>query len=302
MAVLPWLSHLKLTYTGTKFQRDIDRAANEYQSLQQKFAARKQTLQSLMRDTDKLSESNDQLLHELKTVGNDFEDFESEAYHEAEEIENDLLQRIDNVEKEISRASERNLKERNYLFQRNTVEIKIFGMGNIDKHLVMELAPTTMVPHVVDTFVSLVEADFYNGWSLIQRGLLGENTLQAVKRDVAQPQGLTVISTSNSDMHNQLAILQHSPYELANEKYAVVFKDHGPYFYINMDSSAHNHNDVVIGTIVEGREILDFMVQHHFFVSIESMLLKSVNPNSNRVPKKDAMKKGSTVNKEIPRQ
>lgn len=282
LAVLPWLSHVNMAYTGTVLQRTIDQAMTEYQTLQQTFAGRTKTLQKLMRDTDQIKVSNDELLHQLKMAGDTFEDFESEAYRDAEELENDLLQRIDDVEKEISRASERNLKERNYLFQRNTVEIKIRGMGGIDKHLVMELASTTMVPHVVDTFISLVETNYYNGWSIIERGLLGENTLQAVKRDVEQPQGLTVISSSNSDMHNQLALLQHSADELPNEKYAVVFKDHGPYFYINMGGGAHNHNDVVIGSIVQGREILDFMVQHHFFVAIESMVLRSVNPNADR--------------------
>jgi hypothetical protein len=47
---------------------------------------------------------------------------------------------INNVEKEIFRASKRNLKEFGYLFHRNLVEIKILGLAGMDKHLVMELA------------------------------------------------------------------------------------------------------------------------------------------------------------------
>jgi hypothetical protein len=280
LAVLPWLSHLLTVYQGHSLQRTIDQVTTEYRMLQPQFIARKKGLHTAMAETDQLQSSNDALLAQLQRAGDTFVDFNNAVYQESEQIEKGLLQRINDVEQEISRASERNLMERGHLFHRNTVEMRIVGMNGIDKHLVMELASTTLVPHVVDTFISLVLARHYDGWSLLHRGLVNEETLEAVRRDVQQPMGLSVVAGHNSDMHNQLALLQHSD-EQSNIKYSVVFKDHGPYFYINMSDSAdfsHNHNDVVIGTVVQGREILDFMVQNHIFLAIETMELLSVNP------------------------
>jgi hypothetical protein len=305
LAVLPWLFHLSTIYQGHSLQRTIDLATAEYARMQRDFVTRKGTLKTAMADVDVLKSSNDALLGQLTAAGDTMgvDVLDDTAYQTSAKLETGLLQRIGDLEKEITRASERNLKERDYLFHRNYVEMHILGMNGMDKHLVMELGSTTLVPHVVDTFLSLVDKRHYDGWTLLPRSLVdgaggGGETLEAVNRGADQQgkplaAGLHIVASHNSDMHDQLALLQHSDEQL-NVKYAVVFKDHGPYFYINMSSSnddnataagnqnnfSHNHNDVVIGTIVEGREIIDFMAHYHIFLEIQTMELRSVDPRA----------------------
>ena len=83
----------------------------------------------------------------------------------AQDYEDALLERLANVEDEIPRASSMASKHAKLLFQTIRVEIQLAHSAPQpnQQHLVLALAPTTIVPHTVETFVR--NLDFYEGWT-----------------------------------------------------------------------------------------------------------------------------------------
>jgi hypothetical protein len=159
---------------------DLDVLRKDQRTMQRRLARQTDTLKAVSADVDRHRAENDAVLGELKKHGDNFEDFDSSSYEEAEATENAYLKRVVQVETEIQRASERKLVSMGYSVLGGSppirVEIKLnrsvsSGRDGGDT-LIMQLGPTSLIPHSIELFLMLVqEKRFFDGLTLMFRNV-----------------------------------------------------------------------------------------------------------------------------------
>lgn len=186
-------------------------------------------------DTDQQKKKNDVLLGELKKHGDSFEAFDSEHYAEAEAVENAYFKRVEELETEIQRSSERKLATKGYGIFGSTKAIRVeitltADVSTFGNKLVMELGSVSSLAHAIELFLMLVEKKhFYDHLTLMHRSAgssvintipMDSETLQIVSNNFVRGGSPVIGSVTNSEpidvkkqdeiMLLQLAMLEQS--------------------------------------------------------------------------------------------
>lgn len=86
--------------------------------------------------------------------------------------------------------------------------------------------------------------------------------------------------------------------------FPVLFIDHGPHFYINMEDSRPNKKDVCFGKVIEGQAVIDYIVSHEsdfykskFMVGIESVKVIQPKEKERTDHRRSSRSRNGTTNK-----
>jgi hypothetical protein len=290
---VPWMRHSHLQWKINTLRDELTQMQNDQMRLQSRMRTQKDALQKIKRDSDRQQEINDKLLAQLREHGDNYLDFDSDQYAQAEQLEDAYFQRIKELEAEIQRSADRLLVARGYgmPFRRaEAIRVEILlrhSVSTYGNRLVMELGPLNSLNHAIELFLMLVEhKHFYDNLTLMHRSAgrsvistvpMDSETLQIVSSDFVQKDhpvvGSLEAQTLSDDfltkedhfMMDQIAMLEHTE-DFPIRKYSVLFADKGPHFYIHMDNKPNPKTvltETCFGLIVEGQEILDFMSSHH---------------------------------------
>ncbi|GAX15603.1 hypothetical protein FisN_3Hh073 [Fistulifera solaris] len=250
VALAPWAYQIKLYAKVTQTRQKVASLHREQQSLARELEDAKATLKIITADTEKIEATKKEILADLRRQGDNL-DFASQAYAEAEEMENKYLTRVKELEEAIQTASYRHLQ---LYHPKITVKVKVtLTSGN---YFVIQLAPVEVAPHAASHFVRIAEAKLYDGLSLVH-GNSGSGDIYA-----------TMIGTTDNDKFKKANLTKvafvERPEHYKNEKYSVAFSSRGPMFYINMGGEEREvvEGDICFGKVVEGRDVLDAIVRN----------------------------------------
>ena len=252
-------------------QRQLTGIRSTTENWQQRRASAQRELETTRRRVMATQNDNTVALEQLQQghmqLGDDHSDdnaatTNNPSFLAAQDFEDALLERLANVEDEIPRASSRALKHANLLFQTIRVEIQLAHSAPLpnQQHLVLTLAPTTIVPHTVETF--LRNLDFYAGWTLHVSPQHHRIEIVQSVRPGLYVSTTTVGGTAAAVNVHQVALSEHASWDdVPIRPYAVVYKGQGPSFGIVMDNSTASttSSDSVIGYVTQGQPILDYM-------------------------------------------
>ncbi len=273
ISLAPWAYQIKLYAKVTQTRQKVASLHKEQQSIARELEDAKATLQMITADTEKIETTKKELLADLRRQGDNL-DFASQAYADAEEMENKYLTRVKELEEAIQTASYRHLQ---LYHPKSTVKVKVtLTSGNF---FVIQLAPVEVAPHAASHFVRIAEANLYDGLSLVH-GNSGSGDIHA-----------TMIGTTHNDKFNTAKLTKvafvERPEHYKNEKYSgkccgcplkcasacmarfspnilVALSSRGPMFYINMGEEEREviDGDICFGKVEEGRDVLDAIVRN----------------------------------------
>lgn len=307
--VAPWWSVVHSTYRLHQLQSQLKVLQHNATHTQQMRHVLQEEFKTMQKKQQVLQDDNTQAIASLQnggdgmvvdskaddgsSIGNLF----TPQLVEAQAYESALLAELDTLQAEIGRASARTLRHRQLLFQTIRVEVELAHdttNGGNGHPLVITLASTTLIPHAISTF--LHNLDLYAGWSLhVAHHHQGIEAVQAVRPGLFVATSTT--GTANANLH-QIAIRERvmERKDIPLRKYAVLFKDMGPNFWIRMQQDddegaaannnethvAHNNNDdkdaIVIGHVTQGKEILDYIYARGAMVSVQMKKLRILPP------------------------
>jgi hypothetical protein len=296
----PWMRHSRVQWQVQQLKDELIELQNDQIRLQSRLRTQNDAYTTITNDITKYQNKNQDLLQQLRDHGDHYHDFDAQHYTEHIQLEDAYMKRIESLEKEVQRTSDRQLVARGYgtAFRRSdAIRVEIIlnhDVSTFGNKLIMELGPMNFLSHAIELFLMLVEHKHYYdhlmlmhrtvGSSIISTVPMDSDTLQIVSNNIIRDSH-TVISSSNNDkqtpivssrentfMMNQLALLEHTE-DYPVQKYSVLFADKGPHFYIQMEDPTKQSNnnqaannmkkqETCFGKIVEGQGILDYMVQH----------------------------------------
>ena len=161
ISLAPWVYQLKLYSRVTQTRQKVASLYREQHSITRELDDAKANLQLISDETDKIEATKKEILADLQRQGDNF-DFASQAYTEAEEMENKYLTRVKELEEAIQTASFRHLQ---LYHPKSTVKVKVTLYSG--KFFVIQLAPVEVAPHAASHFVRIVEEKLYDGLSLV---------------------------------------------------------------------------------------------------------------------------------------
>jgi cyclophilin family peptidyl-prolyl cis-trans isomerase len=126
----------------------------------------------------------------------------------------------------------------------------------VDEYFIIETAPLEIMPHAVYHFMKMVQAQLWNGLSMVSRS--SEPILQATPLNAA--------TNSWEDKRFEDANVTHMAFteysfDYPPKKYTLAFagRPGGPDFYVNMEElqDESEEGESCFGIVVEGFEVLD---------------------------------------------
>lgn len=235
LLTVPCIRYNSIYWKFSTLQGELTLLHKDQRRLQSRLRAQTDTLTRVKADTDQQKKKNDVLLGELKKHGDSFEAFDSEHYAEAEAVENAYFKRVEELETEIQRSSERKLATKGYGIFGSTKAIRVeitltADVSTFGNKLVMELGSVSSLAHAIELFLMLVEKKhFYDHLTLMHRSAgssvintipMDSETLQIVSNNFVRGGSPVIGSVTNSEpidvkkqdeiMLLQLAMLEQS--------------------------------------------------------------------------------------------
>jgi hypothetical protein len=189
MLAAPWIRHSTMLWKVRTLKQELSLLQKDQRRLQSRLGMQTDTLKRVKVDVEEHQTKNNALLGELKQHGDNFEDFDSAHYAEAEAIENKYFERVERLESEIQRNSQRQLARQghyNTLSNPEVIRVEIMlqqEVSTFGNKLVMELGPTNLLGHAIELFLMLVEQKhFYDHLVLMHRSA-GSSVINTVPMD-----------------------------------------------------------------------------------------------------------------------
>jgi len=241
-----------------KLEHDASKLEKEYKELEQK-------LSNLKANTAHYGKENEKVINALgKTTGTSVSEITGEVYSEEKmkQREDAWYHRIELLRKRIQRESQRQLIEM-FGGDQMRVELKL-TTKDLEGEIVLEMAPTNLMPHSVHLFLFQVLHKLWDGTSF------AINAPHIMQAGAYSPEGKSVRQKFKDAGLEVVAFQEYSP-KFTHEKWHVGFagRPGGPDIYINkMDNTlnhgpggqAHHHleeeADPAFATVVKGREVL----------------------------------------------
>jgi hypothetical protein len=248
---IPWIRHSNVQWKVTVLRDELTQLQGDQRRLQSRLRTQTDALQKTKVDSGRLQTKNDELLSQLRVHGDNYFDFDSEQYAEAEKLENAYFRRVEELEIEVQRSADRILASRGYgtPFRRaEAIRVEILLKHSVSSYgnkLVMELGPINSLSHAIELFLMLVEhKHFYDHITLMHRSAgssvistvpMDSETLQIVSSNILQ-NGHPVLGQSENPisikatredafMIDQIAMLEHTedfPIQKYSGKFIVV--------------------------------------------------------------------------------
>ena len=173
LLVAPWIRHMQTYCLIRSLQSELEALQTKQSLLQKEIKNQITTLKKIKAETSEYKTHNDNLLGQLKMHGDEFEDFDSSSYILAEELENNYLQRVDELEHEIQRASGRKLVYHGHGLLGSSAPMRaIITLASdvlppemtaadgkaVPRTLVLEMAPTHTYSHAIAYFMDMVHS------------------------------------------------------------------------------------------------------------------------------------------------
>lgn len=180
LLVAPWIRHIQTHYQVRSLQNELEMLQTKQSLLQKDIQNQITTLKKIKAETTEYKTQNDNLLGQLKVHGDEYEDFDSSAYVEAEEMENNYLLRVDELEREIQRAAGRKLVHRGHGVLGSSAPMRAVvtlardvrpedATAALSRTLVLEMAPTHTYPHAIAYFMDMVhQRRLFDGWTFMR--------------------------------------------------------------------------------------------------------------------------------------
>jgi hypothetical protein len=231
----PWIRHSSVQWKVSTLHKELMELQQDQRRLQSRLRSQTNTFKQVKAESVQQKNQNVALLGDLKAHGDNFEDFDSEHYAEAENMENAYFKRVDELQNEIQRSSERKLAKQGYDVWGNSNPIRVEitlnkHVANFGNKLVMELGPFNYLGHAIELFLMLVEhKHFYDHLTLMHRSAdravihtvpMDSETMQVVSNNFIRSGHPVIGSAENSSpldikkeddfMLHQLAMLEHA--------------------------------------------------------------------------------------------
>lgn len=241
-----------------KLEHDASALEKEYQELEQKY-------RNLKANTVHYGKENVKVIDALgKTTGTSVSETTGEVYSEEKmkQREDAWYHRIELLRKRIQRESQRQLIEM-FGGDQMRVELKLFTK-ELQGDIVLEMAPTNLMPHSVHLFLKQVLHKLWDGTSF------AINAPHIMQAGAYSPEGKSVRQNFKDAGLEVVAFQEYSP-KFTHEQFHVGFagRPGGPDIYINkMDNTinhgpggqAHHHleeeADPAFAKVVKGRDVL----------------------------------------------
>lgn len=287
---LPWLYPTYVHWQIHSTRSAIINTTNAANRLQRDVRWQTQHLHSLREESIMLVQEQSRMMEDLKRAG-DTISLETEEYALAHEIESLYLKRVDELKSVLKAMGIRFLKQmadnsrkRQRPLQNTSnfpdftippVLVEVVLSDNLGT-FVISLDPRADAPYAMSHFVRLVQANLFDGLTLIHKqSLRADNLIHSVP--------MVHVSHTFDDARferrmgrSELAFIEDHQAQPSEEgKYTVSFAGHGPHFYIHMGPiSSQRRKDqvsvdntiakeVTFGTVVEGREVVDQIMESH---------------------------------------
>jgi hypothetical protein len=188
MLAAPWIRHSTMLWKVRTLKQELSLLQKDQRRLQSRLGMQTDTLKRVKIEVEEHQQKNNVLLGELKQHGDNFEDFDSTHYAEAEAIEIKYFQRVERLESEIQRNSQRRLSRQgfNTLLNPEVIRVEIMlqqEVSTFGNKLVIELGPTNLLGHAIELFLMLVEQKhFYDHLTLMHRSA-GSSVINTVPMD-----------------------------------------------------------------------------------------------------------------------
>ena len=248
LLLAPWMRHFQAYWKVRSLQDELENLQNKQIFLKKEIKNQVTVLKKIKSESTEFKSQNDILLGHVKTRGDDFDDFDSSAYQKAEELENDYLQRVDELEREIQRSAARKLVYHGHGVIGSSAPMRAVVSLAIDvakplvggdeqesplkqqRTLVLEMAPTHTYSHAIAYFMDLVhKRRTFDGWTFMRTG--GGSVLYTVPMDFRTNKFLDFSTMEHFEMSkrtdgeallDRLAVLEHPqvPSDYPIEKYS----------------------------------------------------------------------------------
>lgn len=273
--LLPWG-----LYNGTVAQmRLLQAETEELQKSQGKrthqINSKRKLIEAYEERKGRLEKSNESAVLIVRKMGR-LTDTHADNYEKLEKREEAMIKRIDDLESHIQDNS-RYLIEKNYGTGPYRVELVVRSKAHMRvkmQKLVIQLAPLNLMPHSAHHFLRMLAERLWEEMSFMPQE-------SAPHRIQASPVNVETLESMDWRFENaklkNLAFAEHSS-DFRCGSYSVGFSGNpgGPDFYINgLLIRAHPANDSCFARVVEGKEIIDSIIdkQESPVLGIESLRL-----------------------------
>jgi len=273
--LLPWGLYTRTTSHFKSLSSQIEQLQADKKHMTQQLSTKRQLMIAFAPNKKQTETSNEQLVSDLRKTGV-LVDTHADNYDKLEKREKTMIQRIDDLERHIQRNSRFAIEQEHGVgpYKVELVVRSKVHMRAKTQTLVFQLAPLDAMPHSVHHFLRMVSERLWEGMSFMPQ----QNESHRIQ---ASPVDMETLESMDWRFENaklkNLAFAEHSrDYRCGSYSLGFSGTPGGPDFYVNgLLIAAEQSNDSCFGRFVEGKEIIDSIIdkQESALLGIESLRL-----------------------------
>jgi hypothetical protein len=239
--ILPWIPYgiVRMSFSGV--ERSVHSLLEKRLQAATDMFETNDTVRRLQEREKAMHEETGALFSSLRIVG---PLADSKEYEEAEEAEDQLLQKLYNL-REFVQSKSRVAVVSKYGRRKRQVVFDLDLPNELKSTFTVQLTDPQNMPYSIHLFLAMVESQVWEGHTMLHRGDLavGINS---------KAQGAAL----EEKMKSTHLLFVESSDKVSRGKHSVCFSGVGPSFYISLEDRPISDNDPCFGAVVENNGLL----------------------------------------------